>query len=62
MFERDVSEVCGCGVPCLVDYGDRLFVIEIEIVQPPHLRHFAGAYLDRRPDLPPDIYEAWPAE
>src|SRR5690606_32413612 len=50
LYDRGVDEVCGCRVPRLVDYSDRLSVVEMEIVQPPFVLDFAGAYLDRRPD------------
>lgn len=62
LFERSVCEVCGCRIPRLVDSSDRLFVVEMEIVQPPYVLDFAGAYLDLRPDFPPDVYEEWQAE
>src|SRR5690348_12601933 len=62
LFDRQVTEVCGCRVPRLLDYSDRLQVIEIGIVQPPFVLDFAGAYLDRRPDFPEDVYVEWQAE
>lgn len=62
LFERAITEVCGCRVPRLMDYSDRLQVIEIGIVKPPFVLDFAGAYLDRRPDFPDDVYAEWQAE
>ena len=62
LFDRQVLEVCGCRVPRLLDYSDRLQVIEIGIVKPPFVLDFAGAYLDRRPDFPEDVYAEWQAE
>jgi hypothetical protein len=37
-------------------------MVEMEIVQPPFVLDFAGAYLDRRPDFPEDVYAEWQAE
>jgi hypothetical protein len=34
----------------------------MEIVQPPFVLDFAGAYLDRRPEFPTDVYADWLAE
>jgi hypothetical protein len=62
LFEREMFEVCGCHIPRLVDYDNSLWVIEMEIVQPPFVLDFAGAYLDRRPVYPPDVLEEWEAE
>lgn len=31
----------------------------MEIVSPPFLLDFAGAYLDQRPDCPDDVLEEW---
>lgn len=62
LFDCGIREVCNCRVPQLVDYSDRLFVVEMEIVQPPFVLDFAGAYLDRRPDFPEDVYGEWQAE
>lgn len=62
LSEQQVSEVCGCRIPRLTDYSDHLSVVEIEIVQPPYVLDFAGAYLDRRPDFPADVYADWHAE
>ena len=62
LFERQITEVCGCRIPRLLDYSDRLQVIEIGIVQPPFVLDFAGAYLDQRPAFPDDVYADWQAE
>ena len=34
-------------------------MIEMGIVKPPFLLDFAGAYLDRPPDFPPEVIEEW---
>lgn len=62
LFERQITGVCGCRVPRLLDDSDRLQVIEIGIVQPQFVLDFAGADLDRRPDFPEDVYAEWQAE
>jgi hypothetical protein len=62
LYERDCFEVCGCRIPQLVDFDDALWVVEMEIVQPPFVLDFAGAYLDHRPNFPPEVIEDWQAE
>ena len=62
LFDHQLTEVCGCRIPRLLDYSDRLFVVEIGIVQPPFVLDFAGAYLDRRPEFPNDVFADWQAE
>ncbi len=57
--ENNVDHVCGFAVPTLIAYDDCLWVIEMEIVSPPFVLDFAGAYLDRPPDYPDDILEEW---
>lgn len=60
--QHDVEHIHGFAVPSLVSFDDRLWVIEIEIVSPPFVLDFAGAYLDTRPDFPDDVMEEWEAE
>ena len=60
--ERQVDEICGFAVPRLLDFDDALSCIEMEIVAPPFVLDFAGAYLDRRPDYPDDVMEEWQQE
>lgn len=62
LFEHAIVEVCSCRVPRLVDFDDRLGCVEMEIVQPPFVLDFAGAYLDERPDYPDEVIEQWQAE
>lgn len=62
LFEHQLFEVCGCRIPRLLDYDEKLFVVEMGIVQPPFILDFAGAYLDVRPEYPEDVYEACVAE
>lgn len=60
--EHGVVEVLGFNVPRLLRFDDELFVIEMEIVSPPFVLDFAGAYLDTPPDYPEDVLEEWRAE
>ena len=46
----------------MLAYDDALLCIEMEIVAPPFVLDFAGAYLDRRTDYPDDVMEEWQAE
>ena len=59
LLEHDVFEVCGCRIPQLVDIDDTLAIIEMEIVEPPFVLDFAGAYLDQLPDFPEDVMQDW---
>jgi hypothetical protein len=62
LYNRDVFEVSGCSIPRLMDYDDRLWVVEMEIVSPPFVLDFAGAYLDRKPDFPANVMRRWQRE
>ena len=62
LYNLGVFEVSGCSIPRLMDYDDRLWVVEMEIVSPPFVLDFAGAYLDRKPDFPPDVMRRWQRE
>jgi hypothetical protein len=62
LYNQNVFEVCGCQIPRLIDYDDRLWVVEMETVSPPFVLDFAGAYLDRKPDFPPDVLRTWQRE
>ena len=60
--ERGVIDVLGFVIPELRHWDDELWVIEMEIVSPPFVLDFAGAYLDGPPDFPEEIMEEWRAE
>lgn len=60
--DAGLTEVSGFHVPELVDFDDRLWTIEIAIVQPPFVLDFAGAYLDGRPDFSDETWAEWRAE
>ena len=57
--EHGIDEVQGCNVPRLVAWDDMQWVIEIEIVKPPFVLDFAGAYLDQKPDFPTSVMRRW---
>ncbi|MEZ6128328.1 MAG: hypothetical protein R3C59_06580 [Planctomycetaceae bacterium] len=60
--EHRIDDVHGFAVPGLVDFDTGLWVLEMEIVSPPFVLDFAGAYLDRAPDYPPEVMEEWEAD
>lgn len=60
--QRGVVAVLGFAVPQLRHCDDVLWVVEMEIVSPPFVLDFAGAYLDRAPDFPEEVMEEWRAE
>jgi hypothetical protein len=62
LHSLDLFEVCGCRIPRVFANDNTLWCIEMEIVSPPFVLDFAGAYLDTPPDYPPDVMEAWTAE
>ncbi|MGD9853373.1 MAG: hypothetical protein AB7U20_00320 [Planctomycetaceae bacterium] len=54
--------MCGCRIPHIFANDDDLWCIELEIVSPPYVLDFAGAYLDTPLDFPDDVMAAWRAE
>lgn len=57
-----VTAVRGFHVPQLTGFDDNLLVLEMTIVTRPFVLDFAGAYLDRRPEFPEGVLEAWERE
>src|SRR6516165_4490321 len=53
--DEGIEDIAGHAVPSLIRYDDELWVIEMEIVSPPFVLDFAGAYLDEPPDFPEEI-------
>lgn len=49
----------GFAVPELVNWSDKLLVIEMSLVQPPFLLDFSQATLDEPRDFPDDVLEDW---
>lgn len=60
--QHDVTNIHGFSVPALIDYDDRLMVVEMGIVFPPFVLDFAGARLDSPPEFPADVLEEWEAD
>lgn len=62
LSEAEVDSVAGCSVPRLLSFDDELWVIELEIVEPPFVLDFAGARLDQPLDYPEEVLSEWEAE
>jgi len=62
LLEENLSEVLGFTIPRMLHADDELWVIEMEIVSPPFVLDFAGAYLDVPPDFPEEVMQEWRAE
>jgi hypothetical protein len=60
--ENAVTAICGCHVPQLLRYDDRLWIIEVTVVSRPFVLDFAGAFLDRAPDFSEEVLADWEAE
>lgn len=60
--EHDITEIHGCNVPRIVDWDEVQWVVEIEIVKPPFVPDFAGAYLDQKPGVPKAAMARWQRE
>lgn len=60
--QHGIIEIHGCNVPQLVDWDETLWVVETEIVKPPFVLDFAGAYLDEKPDFPKSVMARWQRE
>jgi hypothetical protein len=58
----NISNVIGFHVPQIMDFDDGLRVIEMTVVKRPFVLDFAGAYLDKRPDFPSEIWAEWETE
>jgi hypothetical protein len=62
LTERHVVRILGFDVPQLVSFDNDLWVVEMTIVSPPFVLDFAGAYLDQKPDYPPEVLADWMEE
>ncbi len=60
--KHQITEIVRCHVPRLIGFDDQLLVVEMTIVKPPYVLDFAGAYLDQRPDFPPEVRRQWERE
>ena len=59
---RQVSRLLEFKIPRLMAYDNDLWIVEMTIVSPPFALDFAGAYLDQKPDYPPEVMADWRAE
>ena len=62
LAEMEVNQVVGFNVPQLLGFEDDLLVLGMTIVERPFVLDFAGAYLDRRPEFPADVWADWEAD
>jgi len=60
--EHGVVNLVGFTVPKLIDYDDTLLIVEMDIVTPPFVLDFAGAYLDKRPPFDAEQIAEWMAD
>lgn len=60
--KRGIVEVRGLRVPQLVNLDDERRIIEMTVVSRPFLLDFAGAYVDRPPNYPPEVMDEWRKE
>ncbi|REJ94295.1 MAG: hypothetical protein DWQ34_08800 [Planctomycetota bacterium] len=60
--KNGVGTIGGFNIPRLIGCHDDFMVVEMEVVSPPFIVDFAGAYLDEEPDFPPEILRDWIAE
>jgi hypothetical protein len=58
----NISEIRGCAVPQLIEYDDKLCIIEMTLVAKPYVLDFAGAYLDWAPDFSEEVMADWQAD
>ncbi|SFI44523.1 serine/threonine-protein kinase [Planctomicrobium piriforme] len=59
---ESLHELEGFHIPSLVDFHDELWAIEMEVVSPPFVVDFAGAYLDRSPPFEEEQWNEWESE
>ena len=62
LLEKSIEEIQGFAIPKFLAHDDLLWVLEIQIVSPPYVLDFAGAYLDVPPSFPADVLSQWESE
>jgi len=62
LAEHLVLDIHGFKVPEMLGCDDELLAIEMTIVTRPFLLDFAGAYLEKPPEFPDDVWENWEEE
>ncbi len=57
--EAGITSIEGFNVPQLLGNDDELLVLEMTVVRRPFLLDFGGAYLDRPPEFPEEVWADW---
>lgn len=60
--QKRVTEVKGFKIPQPIHFDNELQIIEMELVSPPFIVDFAGAYLDQKPPFSPEEWAEWEQE
>src|SRR5258705_6741690 len=58
----EISSTRGFNVPEMTGFDDNVGILEMTIVKRPFVLDFAAAYLDKRPEFPPEIWAEWESE
>jgi hypothetical protein len=59
--ELGITEILGCAVPELLEYDDKLLILEMTVVSRPFVLDFGGAHLDRPVDFSEEVMAEWQA-
>lgn len=62
LSDRRVVRILGFDVPQFVSFDNDQWIVEMTIVSPRFVLDFAGAYLDQKPDYPPEVMADWMEE
>jgi hypothetical protein len=57
-----VREILEMAVPRLIDWDERLHIVEVDIVTPPYIIDFGKCYLDSPPDYSPEVWQDYHVE
>lgn len=55
LLQSNVTIIRGCNIPELLNYNNRLWAIEMTIVERPFVVDFASAYLNQKPDFSEEV-------
>jgi hypothetical protein len=56
LLAEQVTEVRGFAIPKLINYDNRLRVIEMSTVKAPYILDFGKCYLDRKPEFSAEVW------
>lgn len=59
LLMQNVESIAGFTIPKLIEHHNNLYVIEMELVSPPFILDFAGAYLDSLPPFTQEEIAEW---